>query len=150
MDGKKVLIPLRYNTECTIHAPDSPCCQQSNVRTRISRFDDVQAVLGSALTGGCTSWSLLVSKLENSQQMLMVQRTRRRLLCRIWQRWEKYGHQLKQINLDSTWFRAAERQMLIFSIAAHFRKINDRSSMKNGMKLSEERYPPGKLTRLSF
>ncbi|KRX52387.1 hypothetical protein T09_2158 [Trichinella sp. T9] len=50
----------------------------------ISRFDDVQAVLGSALTGGCTSWSLLVSKLENSQQMLMVQRTRRRLLCRIW------------------------------------------------------------------
>ncbi|KRX83936.1 hypothetical protein T06_5484 [Trichinella sp. T6] len=53
----------------------------------ISRFDDVQAVLGSALTGGCTSWSLLVSKLENSQQMLMVQRTRRRLLCRIWRRW---------------------------------------------------------------
>ncbi|KRX37171.1 hypothetical protein T05_2306 [Trichinella murrelli] len=60
---------------------------------------------------------------------------------------KKYGRQLKQINLDSTWFRAAERQMLIFSIAAHFRKINDRSSMKNGMKLSEERYPPGKLTQ---
>ncbi|KRY37975.1 hypothetical protein T01_9746 [Trichinella spiralis] len=49
--------------------------------------DDVQEVLGSTLTGGCTSWTLLVSKPENSQQMLMVQRTRRKLLCRIWRRW---------------------------------------------------------------
>ncbi|KAL1227911.1 Fumigaclavine A dimethylallyltransferase easL [Trichinella spiralis] len=63
---------------------------------------------------------------------------------------KKYGRQLKQINLDSTWFTATERQMLVFSIAALFRKINDRLSMKNGMKLSEGRYPPGKLRHLSF
>ncbi|KRY59224.1 hypothetical protein T03_14145 [Trichinella britovi] len=34
MDGKQLLIPLRYNLECTIHAPGSTGCQQSNVGTR--------------------------------------------------------------------------------------------------------------------
>ncbi|KRZ75153.1 hypothetical protein T10_4363 [Trichinella papuae] len=34
MDGKKLLIPLRYIVECIIHATGSPGCQQSNVRTR--------------------------------------------------------------------------------------------------------------------
>ncbi|KRY60460.1 hypothetical protein T03_14664 [Trichinella britovi] len=33
MDDKKLLISLRYNLECTIHAPGSPGCQQSNVGT---------------------------------------------------------------------------------------------------------------------
>ncbi|XP_003367596.1 conserved hypothetical protein [Trichinella spiralis] len=30
----RLLIPLRYNLECTIHAPGSTGCQQSNVVTR--------------------------------------------------------------------------------------------------------------------
>ncbi|KRY45910.1 hypothetical protein T03_15361 [Trichinella britovi] len=34
MDGKQLLIPLRYNLECTIQCPGSPGCHQSNIRTR--------------------------------------------------------------------------------------------------------------------
>ncbi|KRY63865.1 hypothetical protein T11_549 [Trichinella zimbabwensis] len=34
MDGKKLLIPFKYNLECTIHASGSPGFQQSNVGTR--------------------------------------------------------------------------------------------------------------------
>ncbi|KRZ50330.1 hypothetical protein T02_8957 [Trichinella nativa] len=45
MDGKQLLIPLRYNLECTIHAPGA---------------DDNWAVLGIALPGGRTSRTLPV------------------------------------------------------------------------------------------
>ncbi|KRZ05207.1 hypothetical protein T11_9163 [Trichinella zimbabwensis] len=34
MDGKKLLIPFKYNLESTIHDSSSPGCLQSNVRTR--------------------------------------------------------------------------------------------------------------------
>ncbi|KRZ07023.1 hypothetical protein T11_15412 [Trichinella zimbabwensis] len=46
MDGKKLLIPFKYNLECTIHASGSPGCQQSNVGTRRKYQDllQIQAV----------------------------------------------------------------------------------------------------------
>ncbi|KRY73635.1 hypothetical protein T4B_6554 [Trichinella pseudospiralis] len=83
MDGKQLLISLWYNLECTIYAPGSQGCQHSNVVTR-SKYqyvprctlpqqkfivglrsgfagpDDVVAVSGIALPGGCTSWTLPV------------------------------------------------------------------------------------------
>ncbi|KRZ65429.1 hypothetical protein T10_8090 [Trichinella papuae] len=53
MDGKKLLIPFKYNLECTIHASGSPGCQQSNVGTHSGSSGS----LGIALPGGCTSWN---------------------------------------------------------------------------------------------
>ncbi|KRY97343.1 hypothetical protein T11_7711 [Trichinella zimbabwensis] len=65
MDGKKLLIPFKYNLECTIHASGSPGFQQSNVGTRSGSLD-------IALPGDCTSWN----RIENDSNKSGTQKHR--------------------------------------------------------------------------